>query len=106
MEAKEIMVLAVQGSAVIFTLILFVLLLVGMYNDRKFTADEASKVIVMGILIYMTLVNGNRTTEYPVFGDGTYLILLGAVLILAGIDIYKSKGLLNGNKRPDSKNSK
>jgi hypothetical protein len=43
----------------------------------------------------MTVVNGTRSTEWLVFDQGTYLIILGSVLGLAGLDIYKTKGLLD-----------
>jgi len=99
METQEILSVAAKGLAVIFTLILFIMLLRSMRKDGKLGADEASKVVIMGILIYMTVVNANRITEYPTFGDGTYLILLASVLLLAGIDLAKTKeGLLNKKK--------
>lgn len=106
MESQEIIKLAAQGAAILFTLILFVMLVLSMRKDGKLGADEASKVVIMGILIYMTIVNAERITEYPTFGDGTYLLLLASVLLLAGIDVYKAKGLLNGDRGKDSKDSK
>lgn len=107
METQEIIVVIAKGLSVLFVLTLFLMLIMSMRKDGKFTADEASKVVIMLILIYMTVVNGQRTTEYPTFGDGTYLILVGAVLLLAGIDMARTKDLLNnGNRDNDSKNSK
>lgn len=94
MESQEILVIVAKGVAILFTLTLFITLMLSMRKDGKFTADEASKVIVMGLLIYMTVVNANRITEYPTFDDGTYFLLLASVLLLAGIDVYKAKGLL------------
>jgi hypothetical protein len=95
MIPTEILVLSVKAVAVIFILTLGIILVVSMKKDGKLTADEASKVVLIALLIYMTVVNGTRSTEWLVFDQGTYLIILGSVLGLAGLDIYKAKGLLD-----------
>ncbi len=104
MEVQEILIVVAKGLAILFTVILFVMLVLSMRKDGKLGADEASKVVIMGLLIYMTVVNASRLTEYPTFGDGTYLILLGSVLLLAGIDIAKANKLLKngGDSKKDS----
>ena len=108
MTPTEILVLSAKAIAVLFILILGIILIVSMKKDGKLTADEASKVVLIALFIYMTVVNGTRTTEWLVFDQGTYLIILGSVLGLAGLDIYKAKSLLDGrsDKRNDSTNSK
>ena len=105
MEVMDYLTVSAQGLAILFTLGLFIMLIISMRKDGKLGADEASKVVIMGLLIYMTLKNGNRITEYPTFGDGTYLLLLASVLLLGGIDIYKAKDLLTRKEddKPDSK---
>jgi hypothetical protein len=95
MTPTEILVLSVKAVAVIFTLMLGIILIISMKKDGNLTADEASKVVLIALLIYMTVVNGTRSTEWLVFDQGTYLIILGSVLGLAGLDIYKAKGLLD-----------
>jgi hypothetical protein len=95
MTPTEILVLSVKAVAVIFTLMLGIILIISMKKDGNLTADEASKVVLIALLIYMTVVNGTRSTEWIVFDQGTYLIILGSVLGLAGLDIYKAKGLLD-----------
>jgi hypothetical protein len=99
MIPTEILVLSVKAVAVIFILTLGIILVVSMKKDGKLTADEASKVVLIALLIYMTVVNGTRSTEWLVFDQGTYLIILGSVLGLAGLDIYKTKGLLNDKEK-------
>jgi len=106
MDYNEILAIAAQSIAIIFAVILGVILILSMKKDGKFTADEAAKVVLMGLLIYMTVVNATRDTEWLVFDQGTYLIVLGAVLGLAGLDIYKSKGLLNGDSRKNNTDGK
>jgi hypothetical protein len=95
MTPAEILVLSVKAVAVIFTLMLGIILIISMKKDGNLTADEASKVVLIALLIYMTVVNGTRSTEWIVFDQGTYFIILGSVLGLAGLDIYKAKGLLD-----------
>ena len=89
----ENLALAAQIAALVFTLLLGVLLIIGMMKDKKLTADEAAKVAIIGMFIYMMVVNGNRVTEWMIYDQGVILIVLGSVLLLAGIDIYKAKKL-------------
>jgi len=96
-------ILAAKIIALLFTVSLGVVLIISMRKDGKLTADEASKVVLMGLLIYMTIMNGTRATEWLTFDQGTYLIVLGSVLALAGIDIYRAKGLLSGKDDKDNK---
>ena len=89
----ENLALAAQIAALVFALLLGVLLIIGMMKDKKLTADEAAKVAIIGMFIYMMVVNGNRVTEWMIYDQGVILIVLGSVLLLAGIDIYKAKKL-------------
>ena len=103
----EILSILAQASGLIFALVVGIILVIGMRKDGKLTGDEAAKVAIIGGFIYMTVMNGTRDTEWMVFGQGSYLIVLGAVLGLAGIDIVKAKNLLNnGDSKKDSTNSK
>ncbi|KKM85616.1 hypothetical protein LCGC14_1287240 [marine sediment metagenome] len=103
MEAQDLLGVFAQGAALLFTLTLGIILVIGMRKDGRLTGDEAAKIAIIGGFIYMTVMNGTRDTEWMVFGQGTYLLVLGAVLGLAGIDIAKVKNLLNnGKEKKDS----
>ena len=105
MEADEIITIVAKVVALLMTVALFVILVIGMKKDGKLTADEAAKVIIMGLLIYMTIVNGARDTEWPIYDQGILLIMLSAVLVLAGIDVAKAKDLFKKNGKDEKDQS-
>ena len=91
METQLIFEMAVQSIGVLFTLSLGILLVWHMNKSGgKLTPNEAGKVIVMIMFVYAMIVNGSREVGTPlVFDVNIIMILLGAVLGLAGIENWK-----------------
>lgn len=98
--------LIAQITTLVFLFGLGITLVVNMRKDGILTADEVAKVVIMGLLIYLTVVDAGRDPGTPrLFDNSTYLILVSSVLILAGISNNTINNLMNGNKRKDSKDS-
>jgi len=94
-----------QGAALIFILGMLVTLILSQKKDGAFTADEASKVVIICTFIFMIVSNAYRPQGTdPVFDMGIILLTLGSVLGLAGIDIIKAKQAQNGTRKKDSTN--
>ena len=90
MEAQEIILIVLQIIGIVFIVGLGVILVWSMTRDGKLTANEASKVTIMCGFIYAMIVNGARPEGSDlIFDSSTILILLGSVLLMAGIDLYK-----------------
>ena len=98
MDLPELLSFIAHGAALLFALGLGIILIIGMKKDGKLSGDEAAKVAIIGCFIYMTVMNGTRETEWMVFGQGLYLMVLSAVLGLAGIDFIKAKNLFDNTK--------
>jgi len=105
MEVHPMVAITAQIVGIVFLIALGGFWIVGMRkDDGKISGDEAAKASVVGVFIFMVIVNA--TSENMVFDHTAFLLVLGSVLALAGIDIAKAKSLLNGNRGKDSTNSK
>lgn len=86
----EIFNLLLEPFILLMLIALGVFLVKNMTKDGELTATEVSKIIIMAICVYMTIVNAKREPDtQPLFDTSTYLIVLGSLLTLAGIDILK-----------------
>ena len=103
MTSLENLSMLAQIVALIFLLGLLSMLVYYMKKDGNLTPDEAAKVIILGSYVYMLVVNANHAGDVPKFGSEVFLISMGAILGLAGIDYIK---LGNENKKDNSKNGK
>ena len=100
MEAQVILSVVAQGLALIFIFTMGVVWLIGARKDGKLTKDEIAPVAIIGVFIFMMIMNGMRPIDTPPrFDSSVVLIVLGSVLLLAGIDIAKLKGLINKEKK-------
>lgn len=106
MESQEIISLIGSTLSLLFLFIVGIVWLMGAKGDGKLSKEEIAPVAIIGVFIYMMVVNANRTTEFMVFDTTTVLLVLGSVIALAGIDIAKINGLLNDNRRKNSSDSK
>ena len=105
MEVHPMIAIATQVVGIIFLIALGGFWIIGMRkDDGKISGDEAAKASVVGVFIFMVIVNA--TGDKMIFDHTAFLLVLGAVLALAGIDIAKAKQLLNGNRGKNSSGSK
>lgn len=74
-------------------------------KDKSIEPKEASRIIIINLTVFMAILNGYRDVEYPLFEEGTFGVLLAALLLIGGIDLMKIKDVFNGNKRKDSSDS-
>lgn len=87
--------LIAQITGLVFALVVGILLIISMMKDGKLTAIETAKVFIIGVFFYATIVNGTRDADtQAIFDTSTYLIMLGSLLVLAGIDIAKAKDII------------
>ena len=91
MEAQEILSVIAQGLALSFIAWVLITLVLSQQSDGKFTSEEAAKVIVIVGFVFIMIVIAY--SEKPPFNETMLLINLGALLGLAGIDVYKAKKL-------------
>ena len=91
--------------------VLIVLLIIGyslfksMTQDGHLTVNEVSKIVIIAISIYMTVINAKRPINTsPVFDTSTYFVVLSSLLLLGGIDLLKVRNFLD-NKDDKDKNS-
>jgi len=109
MDWNSILALLVQGIGFVFMIYMGIILIKGMQKDGQMTADEASKVAIIAITIYMVVVDANRSGEAHVFDQSYFLMMLISLFALAKIDLSKFKNIgKNGksDKGDDSKDGK
>jgi len=103
----ELLKIIAPVAGLIFILGMGIVYVISANKDGKFTGDEMAKVIAMAGFVFMLIVNGYRPENAPLVFDHTMVMVsLGAVLVLAGIDIAKVKSIVNGDRGKDSTSSK
>ena len=96
MTPQEILSLVAQGVALIFIAWVMVTLVLSQKKNDRLTGEEVAKDVIIIAFVYVMLSNGYREPGTPpVFDTTTMLLMLGALLGLAGIDVVKAKSLVN-----------
>lgn len=71
--------------------------------DGKWSLSEVSKVIIIGILLYMVNKDGNRDHDWTYYSDAVYFVFLGGLFAMAELkEIVKLISAMMGKNKKSS----